>query len=222
MARHPILMTPSFSTFADRTDAGERLAALLERRGVAADAVLAVPRGGLPVARIVADALDLPLDVVVARKIGAPTNPELAIGAVAADGSRWLNDALIDRLDVGAEYVERTAEREAENAREKRERYRGESVPAPVGGTVLIVDDGIATGATTVACVRQARTNGAERVIVAVPVAPPDVVESLREEADDVIAVITPSSFGAVGRFYESFDQVPDEAAMAYLDGGER
>lgn len=211
-------MTTSFSSFDDRIDAGKRLAALLQRRDVAADAVLAVPRGGLPVARVVADALDLPLDVVVARKLGAPTNPELAIGAVAADGSRWLNETLIDRLGVDASYVERTAEREAENAREKRERYRGEPAPATMGGTVLVVDDGIATGATTIACVRQAREAGAERVIVAVPVAPPDVVESLREEADEVIAVITPSNFGAVGRFYESFNQVPDETAMAYLE----
>ncbi|MFC7224506.1 phosphoribosyltransferase [Halalkalicoccus sp. GCM10025322] len=216
-------MTRTFSRFADRTDAGEHLADLLERRGIAAESVLAIPRGGLPVARVVADALDLPLDVVVARKLGAPTNPELAIGAVAADGSLWLNDALIDRLGVDGDYVDRTADREAENARRKRERYRGTPDPAPTeGGTVLVVDDGIATGATTIACVRQARAAGADRVIVAVPVAPPDVIERLREEADDVIAVITPSSFGAVGRFYESFEQVSDEEAMDYLDEGER
>lgn len=215
-------MTRTFSRFADRADAGEHLADLLERRGITAESVLAVPRGGLPVARAVADALDLPLDVVVARKLGAPTNPELAIGSVAADGSLWLNDALIDRLGVDGDYVDRTAEREAENARRKRERYRGTSAPASAGGTVLIVDDGIATGATTIACVRQARAAGADRVIVAVPVAPPDAVEWLREEADDVIAVITPSSFGAVGRFYESFEQVSDEEAMRFLDEGER
>jgi predicted phosphoribosyltransferase len=206
--------------FRDRTEAGERLAEVLREAGVTADVVLAVPRGGLPVGRVVADGLDLPLDVVVARKLGAPDNPELAIGAVGADGATWLNEELLDRLGVGESYVQRERERQAETAREKRERYQ----PTPIdldGASVLIVDDGVATGATTMACVRATRAAGARRVVVAAPVAPPETVELLREAADDVICVDTPFVFGAVGRFYDSFPQVSDDEARSYLDRDE-
>lgn len=227
-------MSPTFSRFADRTDAGEHLASLIERRGITADTVLAVANGGLPVARVVVDTLDASLDVIVARELDAPTNPELAIGAVTDDGALWLDDVVIEQLGVDSDQIERTAEREAEIAREKRERYQDndkdndndkdededeEDSNAFAGGTVLVIDDGIATRATTMACIRQVRGAGADRVVVAVPVAPPSVVESLLDEADDVIAVMTPSNFGTVGRFYESFDQVPAEAAMACFDG---
>ncbi|MEM4780654.1 MAG: phosphoribosyltransferase family protein [Halalkalicoccus sp.] len=206
--------------FDDRTDAGERLAALLAERGIDADLVLAIPRGGLPVGRAVADALAAPLDVIVARKVGAPENPELAVGAVGPDGSLWRNDALIAQLNVPEPYVETRATEEAEAARQKRERYRGEREPLDLDGKVaLVVDDGVATGATTIVCLRQVRAAGADRVVLAVPVAPPGVVSDLREEADEVIALATPAQFGAVGRFYRSFEQVPDERAMAYLDG---
>lgn len=212
-------MIRPFSRFADRTEGGKRLAALLERRGIDADSVLAVARGGLPVGRIVADALGADLDVTVTRTIGAPDTPELTIGSVAADGSLWLDDRLVDRLGVSNEYVTDAADREIEAARENRDRYRGDRDPPEYDGeTVLVVDDGITTGTTIAACVEQARTAGAERVVVAVPVAPPDTVESLREVAEDAVAVMTPAGFGAVGRFYESFEQVSDEAAMDYLD----
>lgn len=210
-------MTDARTRFDDRTDAGERLAALLEEREVAADRVLAIPRGGLPVGRAVADALDLPIDVVVARKIGAPDNPELAIGSVGADGSRWLNEALLERLAVPEEYVERRAAHEASVARKKRARYR--DGPADhAGEAVLIVDDGIATGATTLACVRQARAEGASRVVLAVPVAPPGAVADLEGATDEVIALLMPEEFGAVGRFYRSFGQVSDAEALAHLE----
>lgn len=206
--------------FVDRTDAGKRLARLLTERDITADLVLGIPRGGLPVARVVADTLDTPLDVIVARKIGAPTNPELAIGAVAADGSRWLNDALITQLGVSEEYVESQAARETTAAREKRDRYRGKHDPLDLTGkTTLLVDDGIATGATTIACVGLARGAGASRVLVAVPVAPPEAISDLLEVAEDVIALESPTNFGAVGRFYRSFEQVQDDEAITYLDG---
>ncbi|WP_254537400.1 phosphoribosyltransferase [Halomarina litorea] len=205
--------------FRDRTDAGERLAETLRERGVTADVVLAVPRGGLPVGRVVADALGRPLDVVVARKLGAPGNPELAIGAVGADGATWLNDDLLDRLGVGEGYVERERERQTAVAREKREAYQPEPVDL-AGKSVLIVDDGIATGATTIACVRAVEAAGARRVVVAVPVAPPESVALLRQVADDVVCVETPFVFGAVARFYDSFPQVSDDEARAYLDRG--
>lgn len=205
--------------FRDRTDAGERLADTLEDHGVEADVVLAIPRGGLPLGRVVADRLGLPLDVVAARKIGAPHNPELAIGSVASDGTVWLNDRLIDDLGVDDAYLdERTAEERAA-AEEKVRRYRADRVPLELAGkAVLIVDDGVATGATTIACVRQVRNAGAERVVLAVPVGPPSTVERLGEEADEVIAVETPPHFGAVGQFYDSFAQVSDDEAMTYLE----
>lgn len=207
--------------FENRTDAGERLADRLEREGVEADLVLAIPRGGLPVGRAVADRLGLPLDVVSARKIGAPGNPELAVGAVASDGTVWLNDRLVDRLGVGRDYLDRAIDRERAAAREKVDRYRGDRPPLDVDGlTVLLVDDGLATGATATACVRLLREAGAERVVVAVPVAPPGTVERLADDADDVVAVETPASFRSVGGRYRSFDQVSDEEAIDSLRGG--
>ncbi len=204
--------------FENREEAGERLAEAMRDRGVEVDVVLAVPRGGLPVGRAVADAFGVPLDVVAAKKLGAPGNPELAIGAAASDGSVWLNDDLVDRLGVREEYVEAERERAAATAREKAERYRHGRPPLDLAGTrVAVVDDGVATGATTTACLRSVRAADAARVILAVPVGPPDTVERLRDEADEVVCVDTPGYFGAVGRFYEEFDQVTDEEAMAYL-----
>ena len=209
--------------FRDRDDAGRRLAEALVSRGVAADLVLAVPRGGLPLGRAVADALGVPLDVVVASKVGAPGNPEFAIGAVAADGSRWLDEETIERFDVDADYVEREADRVARAARTKAATYRGDrEAPALDGRAVVVVDDGVATGATAVAAVRLARERGAARVVLAVPVAAPGTVEDLAAVADEVVCLSTPPAFGAVGQFYDRFDQVTDEEAMALLDGARR
>ncbi|WP_126661773.1 phosphoribosyltransferase [Haloterrigena salifodinae] len=207
--------------FNDRTDAGERLAAKLESRGLEADVVLGIPRGALPVARPVADALDADLDVVVARKMGAPGNPELAIGAVASDGSVWYNDDLLERLGVSEGYLEEIREEEAENAADKADRYRPRDrsgLPDLEGKRAVVVDDGVATGATATACLRQVQDSGAEYVALAVPVGSPRGVADLEREADEVIALETPESFRAVGQFYREFGQVTDEEAMAYLD----
>lgn len=204
--------------FADRTNAGERLADELERRGIEADVVLGIPRGALPVARPVADALDATLDVVVARKLGAPRNPELALGAVGSDGTVWLNDRLVSQLNVSEEYLEDVRQEEAENAAKKANRYRdGDAVPLE-GTRVVVVDDGVATGATATACLRQVREAGASTVILAVPVSSPDSSHKLEEEADEVIALQTPPDFRAVGQYYRNFGQVSDEEAMGYLD----
>ena len=208
--------------FKDRTDAGKQLAKLLTDHDVEADLVLAIPRGGLPVGRAVADRLDAPLDVVSARKLGAPWNHELAIGAVASDGSVWLNDSLLAQFRIRESYVVDQIGRQQEVAREKVKRYRGDRPPLDLRGKrAVIVDDGIATGATMTACARQVRNADAERVVVAAPVAAPDTVERLHGEADEVICVETPPYFGAVGEFYESFEQVSDERAEAYLSGGD-
>lgn len=156
--------------FTDRTDAGQRLAAALVERGVDADLVLAVPRGGLPVGRPVADALGTPLDVVVARKVGAPGNPELALGAVAADGTAVINDDLVERLDLDERVVEAGIERERAAAEATLARYRDGRAPLELDGkTVVVVDDGAATGATTVACLRSVRAAGPRRLVLAVP-----------------------------------------------------
>lgn len=205
--------------FQNRTDAGRRLAEALADRGVTADLVLGIPRGGVPVARAVADELDAPLDVVVASKIGAPNNPEVAIGAVASDGTLWRNDDLVDAVGVTEEYIERERERETEAARQKLRRYRGtDEQPDVDGKRVVVVDDGLATGATAIAALRQVRAAGAERVTLAVPVGSPRSIEQVRAEADEVVCVEAPPQFGAVGQFYRSFEQVSDEEAMAALD----
>ena len=205
--------------FDDRTDAGEQLASELERRGLEADVVLGIPRGALPVARPVADALDADLDVVVARKMGAPDNPELALGAVASDGSVWYNDDLIDRLGVGDDYLEDVREEEARNAAQKADRYReSEGLPDLERKRVLVVDDGVATGATATACLRQVREADAAYVALAVPVGSPRSIAELEDEADEVIALRTPENFRAVGQFYSEFGQVTDEEAIDYLE----
>lgn len=205
--------------FEDRREAGRALAEALRERAVEADVVLAIPRGGLPLGRAVADALSLPLDVVVTSKIGAPDNPEFAIGAVGSDGSVWLDEDLLDRLGIDRGYVKRERQRETEAAREKARSYREGEPPDLEGKRVLVVDDGLATGSTMIAAVRLVRAQGADSVVVAVPVGPPDTVEQLREIADEVICLETPLSFRAVGQFYRRFDQVSDAEAIALLHG---
>ena len=205
--------------FENRLAAGERLGERLAERDFGADVVLGIPRGGLPVARPVADALGVPLDVVVASKIGAPGNPELALGAIAADGSVWLNDTLIDRLGVDEECLDREREREAAAASEKEARYRDAGViPDFEGSAAILVDDGLATGATAVACLRQLQEAGAEHVVFAAPVGSQSALSRTERDADEVVCLDTPANFGAVGQFYRSFDQVPDEEALCYLD----
>lgn len=205
--------------FRDRTDAGEQLADVVVAHDVEPDVVLAVPRGGLPVAKVVADRLGVPLDIIAARKIGAPGRPELAIGAVASDGTTWLNERLVDEFGVDDDFLADATERERRAAQEKVERYRQDPDPPDLAGeTVLIVDDGVATGATTTACIRQVQAAGAERVVLAVPVGPPNTVERLQAEADEVICVETPPHFSAVGQFYEDFGQVTDDVAVTYLE----
>lgn len=207
---------PRNRRFRNRKDAGDKLAAELVDRGVEADVVLAIPRGGLPLGRAVADALDAPLDVVVAKKIGAPGNPEYAIGAVASDGSVWRNEDAFTRTGADDEYFERKTQAEAENARQKADRYRGNKPDLDLSGkTVVVVDDGVATGSTMRACLGKLRGEDVERLVVAVPVGPPSTINEL--EADEVVCLETPRSFRGVGQFYDRFDQVSDEEAIAYL-----
>jgi predicted phosphoribosyltransferase len=203
--------------FADRIDAGERLAKGLAHLAGSDCVVLAIPRGGVIVGEVIARELGAPLDVVVPRKIGAPGNPELAIGAVAP-GIRVLDPRMVGALGVTDRYLDREiAEQEAEIERRQRA-YRGGRPPQPVKGRVaIVVDDGVATGSTAVAALRWARARGAERVVLAVPVAPPQSLERLRAEADEVVVLETPQPFLAVGEWYRDFDQTTDEQVVSAL-----
>jgi putative phosphoribosyl transferase len=205
--------------FADRADAGrrlgERLAALRGRPDVI---VLGLPRGGVPVAAEIARALDAPLDVLVVRKLGLPTQPELAMGAVASGGALVLNLDVTEGLGVPDEEVERVARRELAAVEEAERRLRGGRAPPDLTGrTVLLVDDGLATGATMRAAVRAARAQGPGRIIVAVPVASGSAVADLGREAEDVVALIVPRWFPAVGAAYRDFAPVPDEEVVRLL-----
>ncbi|RQH02681.1 phosphoribosyltransferase [Natrarchaeobius oligotrophus] len=205
--------------FADRTDAGKRLGQALRERGIDADIVLAVPRGGLPLGRAVADALEAPLDVVVAKKIGAPGNPEYAVGAVASDGSAWRNERAINGTRTDEGYFQERREIEAENAHRKAERYRvGRPAPDLGGKTVVVVDDGVATGSTLRACLSKLERSDAERIVLAVPVGPPDTIADLEAQVDEVVCLETPAAFRGVGQFYADFGQVSDDEAMSYLE----
>jgi predicted phosphoribosyltransferase len=206
--------------FADRHDAGRRLAERL--RALAADepVVLGLPRGGVPVAVEVARALDAPLDVILVRKLGVPSRPELAMGALGEDGVRVVDATLVERLGISERALARVEARERTELERRARRYRGERTPIPITGRdVVIVDDGLATGATARAAILVARARGARRVVVAVPVAPPDTVVALGDQADEVISLETPSAMVAVGAAYVDFSPTSDEEVVALLEG---
>jgi putative phosphoribosyl transferase len=204
--------------FYDRTDAGRRLAKLLKRRIQGPCIVLAIPRGGVVVGYEVAKELGCPLDVVISRKVGAPAQPELAVGAVAEDGVVFVDEEIAGLVGVSRDYVERRAREELREVRRRAEEYRGgREMPDLSGKTVILVDDGLATGLTMLAAVHMARNKGAEKVVVAVPVSPPETVAKLRRHADEVICLETPTNFYAIGQFYERFDQLTDEETNSIL-----
>jgi putative phosphoribosyl transferase len=204
--------------FVDRRDAGTQLGELLRGRIEPPVVVLAIPRGGVVVAAPVAEALGGVLDLVVPKKLGAPGNPELGIGAIAPD-VRVLDDDVIAALRVPATWIEAETVRVAAEVRRRTQVYRKALAPATIAGsTVIVVDDGVATGSTARAAGAWARANGATRVVLAVPVAPVGVEWRLGGAFDDVIAVLTPSSFRAVGQWYEDFEQVTDEEVRAVLE----
>jgi putative phosphoribosyl transferase len=204
--------------FRNRREAGCRLAAELADIGPD-PLVLALPRGGVPVAAEVARALGAPLDVFLVRKLGVPGHEELAMGAIASGGSRVLNDTILRDLGLGARDIAAAEAREARELARREAIYRG-SRPFPDlrGRTVIVVDDGLATGATMRAAVTALRQLGPGAIVVAVPVAPPDTLALLRREADDVVCVLSPEPFGGVGRWYESFPQMSDAEVQALLE----
>lgn len=203
----------------DRTDAGRRLAKLLDTyESVPNTIVLGLPRGGVPVAAAVASALNLPLDVIVVRKLGVPGFPEVAFGAIASGGIEVLNGTVIRSAHIDSASVELVrAEQTAELARRERA-YRGARTPIDlVDKTVIVVDDGTATGATMRAAVEAIRTAHPLRIVAAIGVAPPDTVLMLGEFADEVVSVIAPRDFVAVGAWYDDFTQTSDEEVVDLL-----
>ena len=204
--------------FHDRLDAGRRLAAALSLFRDEPVVVLGLARGGVPVAAQVAAELDAPLDVAVVRKLGVPHQPELAMGAVAEGGIRVVDDDVVNRCGVTAAELAEVEARAQQEVRQRTDRYRGSRPPAPLEGrTVIVVDDGIATGSTARAACRLARARGAHSVVLAVPVAPPGWEARMRADADRCVALSTPDGFVAVGQFYEDFDQVGEDEMVACL-----
>lgn len=210
--------------FKDRTEAGKLVAQRLQSLALESPAVLGLARGGVPVAAVVAAELDAPLDVLVVRKLGCPWQPELGIGAVGELGVRVLNSHLIAKLGISDEQVDEIARQQGAEVDRRVAAYRHGTHPVALEGrTAVLVDDGLATGFTAGAAVGIVRELKASRVVLAVPVAPRQAVESLRQVADEVIALHTPADFMAVGQWYDDFTQVTDrEVTAALLASAER
>ncbi|MGD9999669.1 MAG: phosphoribosyltransferase family protein [Ilumatobacteraceae bacterium] len=204
--------------FHDRTEAGRRLGAALQRFHGQPVVVLGLPRGGVPVALEVALALDAPLDVIVVRKLGVPMQPELGLGAIGEDGVRVINDEVVRLAGVRPEEIAHVEARERDELERRARRFRGERARVPLDGQIaLVVDDGIATGSTARAACQVARAHGADRVVLAVPVAPDDWESRLRADADELIALETPRGFMSVGQFYRDFSQTTDDEVVRCL-----
>ncbi len=216
-------MTGAAGRFADRRDAGRRLADRLASYAALQPVIVGLPRGGIVVAAEVAERLDAPLDVIVVRKIGCPGQPELGVGAVAEDGVRVLNDALLTEVGVTAEELESATARERTELARRVRRYRkGRSAASLAGRVVILVDDGLATGYTARAAIEAVRRRGARRVVLAVPVAPDAGVIAMRDVADEVVALETAPWFFGVGEFYEDFAQTSDDEVISHLIHGAR
>jgi len=210
--------------FRDRRDAGRKLAQELLHYADRPDViVLALPRGGVPVAYEVALALHAPLDILIVRKLGLPGHEELAIGAIASGGIRVLNEGIIRALNIPEEVVERVAQREMQELQRREQAYRGNvSTPELRDRTVILIDDGLATGASMRAAVAGVRAQDPERIVVAVPTAAPETCEAFENEVDEIVCAITPEPFLGVGRWYEDFEQTTDEGVRLFLEDARR
>ncbi len=209
--------------FADRAEAGRRLGDRLEHLRAGRPVVAALVRGGVPVAAEVAAGLGAPLEVLVVRKVGAPDNPEFGIGAVGEDGHVVANPRALEMTRVDTERFRRLAAAELPEVDRRVRAYRGERPRVPFSErTVIVVDDGLATGASAKAAVEVARALGAAKVVLAVPVGPPDSVRELEQVADEVVCLDAPPDFRAVGSWYRDFTQVDDDEVIRLLDEAHR
>lgn len=207
--------------FLDRTEAGRRLARELMRYSRERVVVFALPRGGVPVAAPIAAALNAPLDLILVRKIGAPDQPELAMGAVVDGANPTIvrNDDVVAMARVSESEFDAVCARELVEIERRRKLYVGDRPRIDAKGLItIVVDDGVATGATTRAALRAARAQSPAKLILATPVAPPDVIEALRDEADEVVCLEVHAGFGAIGFFYRDFRQIEDEEVIDLLD----
>jgi predicted phosphoribosyltransferase len=214
----PFLSSPQ--RFQDRRDAGRQLAGLLTQyKGESDLLVLALPRGGVPVAYEVAQALSAPLDVFLVRKLGVPGHEELAMGAIASGGVRVINEDVVSSLWLEEQTVDAVAAREMQTLEQREKSYRGERPRINVRGRmVILVDDGLATGASMRAAISALRKQEPRRLIVAVPVAPPEACHALEPEVDEIVCVMMPRLFLGVGRWYEDFSQTTDDEVRELLE----
>lgn len=204
-------------SFRNRAEAADKLAARLAEYKGKNPLILAIPRGAVPMAKRIADALQGEVDVVLVRKLGAPGNPEFAIGAMDESGWAYIAD-YASSAGATPEYIEREKTRQMETMRKRREQYTPIRPPIdPAGRIVIVVDDGLATGATMISALHALKAKGTQKLICAVPVAPPDTAEKVRGYCDEVVCLETPFNFYAVGQFYAEFPQVEDEEVIAIL-----
>jgi putative phosphoribosyl transferase len=210
----------AFTGFRDRNDAGRQLAQVLRRYSNDPHAiVLALPRGGVVVGYEISLALHLPLDVLVVRKLGTPFNPELAMGALAETGYRHLNADVVRSYEIGQRELDEEVQRQQKEIDRRIDKYRaGRALPPLKGRTVIVVDDGIATGATFFASLAALRSAEAARLVAAVPMAPPSAVAMLKSQVDELVVLHTPEWFFGISQFYDSFPQVEDDQVIACLE----
>ncbi|OGY22581.1 MAG: hypothetical protein A2126_00410 [Candidatus Woykebacteria bacterium GWB1_45_5] len=204
--------------FADRKEAGQKLAERLTKYKKESPLVLAIPRGGVVVATEVAKKLGCLLDVIITRKLGAPGNPELAIGATTSKGGLVIDRELIDKLEITQNYLHTEHLKQLAEARRREKLYTKGKSPDITGKVVILVDDGIATGSTIEAAIRAVQEGLPDKTIVAVPVAPVETADRLRSLVDNLVVLSTPEPFWAIGEFYDSFPQVPDEEVIKILN----
>lgn len=206
--------------FADRKEAGAALAAELEKRGIENGVVMAIPRGGVVVGAEIARRLQLPLDLIIPRKIGAPQSPEMAVGAVTQDGTAIIDHSILKRLGLDENDLAGKIEQEVREIKRRMHKYRGSGdYPDHTGKEIILVDDGVATGSTVLAAIRSLyKLFQPSKLILAVPVAPPEVMARLREEVDEAVCLEEPEIFYAVGQFYQDFKQVSDREVTEIIN----
>jgi len=202
--------------FNDRRDAGKKLAEKLVKFKEERPVILAIPRGGVVIGREIANALNAPLSIIVPRKLGAPYNPELAIGAVTRDGSTTLNEELIVSMNVSQSYIEKEKKRQMDEIERRIEKYKTMEIELR-DRVVILVDDGIATGATMLAAIKSVEKKYPKKIVLAVPVGPPDTIKEMGRGVDEVVCLYTPAFFMAIGSFYRNFEQTTDDEVIEIL-----